>query len=136
MSPMFVQEFKRLNKCPACSEEKHAGYSLCLRHLAAARLQFQAWSRKRRRLGLCCYCDCKSFRGWLRCRRHREINRLRCMEWIKAHPEHYKEAWAKKKRLQAAGFCPYCREHRPLAEGFSRCDACRLKHAKQARVRK
>jgi len=127
MTAFFLKTFKGENKCGHCSKEKLNGYSLCSTHLEQARLRFAAWSTERRGLGKCCYCNRRSFHGWLRCKTHTLYNRAKCLAWNRAHPEHAKQQWELRKKLRDAGFCPSCREHRPLPPGYKRCNPCRFR---------
>jgi len=128
MTQFFVDNFNKRNRCWRCKNAKlkigNKVYSLCTNHLALARSKWQTWSQDRRAEGKCCYCDRKSFNGWLRCRAHREYNRQQCASWMADHPDHGKQAWAKRKALQDLGLCLYCREHRPMATGRRKCDPC------------
>lgn len=131
MSPFFIKTYLKDTKCRGCEKSKliigKKAYSVCSEHLKAARDKWRNWSVIRREQGLCCYCHRKSYKGWLRCKFHTLENREKCLRWIEEHPEHYHEAWMKKKKLMEAGFCPTCKEHRPLPTGFKRCDPCRAR---------
>jgi len=134
MSGFFVRKFKDSHKCIKCKKDKLSSYTLCATHLEEAKLAWRQWAVERRESGKCCYCDRKSFRGWLRCRFHTEYNREICKRWMREHPEHSAQQWKQRKELRDMGFCPSCKEHRKLSEGFKRCEVCRTLHAVTRRV--
>ena len=126
MTPFYIAEFKKENKCSSCPAKKQSRRKMCAYHLRVAREAFMAWSTERKAMGKCAYCHRKSFKGWLRCRTHAAANRENCRKWSLANPEWSAIQW--KKRLGAYGkngLCMYCKEHRPAVPGNLKCQPCR-----------
>lgn len=134
MSEFFVKTFKSENDCPDCPKRRYRRgdktYSLCRRHLDAARDQWRHWAVRRRTEKRCCYCPRRSYNGWLRCREHTRINRENCRRWMAAHPDRAHEYWeTRSKAYIAKGLCPYCKAHNPAAPGITACAPCRDRYS-------
>lgn len=130
MTAFFVKTFKKRHtkRCAHCRKDKVSGYSLCDRHLVAARERFRSWSNTRRKEHKCILCDRKPMKTWLRCRLHTKINRNRCAIWGSQHPDYAHKQWLKRKKYIDVGLC-VCRAHNPLPVGKRRCDPCRTRSA-------
>lgn len=131
MSPFFISEIKRTNRCKDCKADAIEGYSVCLKHLEEAKTRWANWSVERRAAGKCCYCNNKSFNGWLRCRKHTKINREKCKVWMAANG---KRLWEERKAATlATGLCHKCKARNPVIPGTFRCEECkRREHGKHS----
>jgi hypothetical protein len=128
MTMLFVEEFKKANKCPYCKDAKTPGKSVCEKHLARARLMFRLWAEKRRAVGRCVRCNRRNINGWLRCGVHTKENREKCIRWYWAHVEERAEYDRRRKaECLSRGQCPQCNRN-PVAPGGTRCLECRLMH--------
>lgn len=129
MTQLFVNEFKKLNKCQSCKKDAPVGYGLCVNHLKIARERFAKWAKLRREQKKCCYCHRSSYNGWLRCKTHTLINRARCKQWWIDHPGARVYIKARLEARLNSGICR-CAAKNKIPEGFRRCDDCRNRHNK------
>lgn len=129
MTPIYIKQFKKENKCPACPAKKQGVRSMCAYHLRLARERFASWTVERRAAGKCAYCHCKSFKGWIRCKKHREYNKVKCAAWttrmIAKNPNFQADRHlARRKMYTDNGLCLYCKDHRPMVPGTIHCQPC------------
>lgn len=123
MSPIFIQEFQKHNKCPHCAQQRLDGYSLCSECLDIAKKKWRKWSRKRKAEGKCCYCEEKSYDGGVRCWTHVLYNREKCKKWMQENKAYASACWKQRKqKWNSRGLC-YCSKHAPLASK-TRCSHC------------
>jgi len=126
MSPLFISQFKKANKCGQCGTLRLANYSLCTTHLKKAKVKWRSWAEVRRAKKKCCYCNRPSFCGYLRCKKHTEYNRSICKAWVIENKD-YKAAYDKQRRKGWAklGKCYKCVQHRPIYKTSTReCLTC------------
>lgn len=113
MSPLFIKEFKKDNRCRQCAKRPAKRRRFCGAHLTQAREMFMLWSLLRRRRNVCSYCPRPTaLPGTLRCGVHRTYNKKKCRAWFARHPEAIGRARdVQRERLAAA---------RALGDGRSR----------------
>jgi hypothetical protein len=130
MSPLFIKLFKKNARCHYCKANKKEGYSVCPKHLKAAKLHWRKWQIVRKGKGLCCYCDKESFNGYLRCKTHTEINKAKCKSWHKKNRQHRHNYFLRQlNHYQNQGRCRKCKPHRKVSKGHTNCWTCRKRLA-------
>lgn len=122
---------------PYCKRKAVEGVKTCAKHRAMFVKHDRLHNQRAREAGHCIHCpqpprtatrgEFKGKRKELRCEAHALVNTNRINKWAAEHPDRGKKAWQLKKALRKMGFCPYCREHRALAAGESRCKFCQIR---------
>lgn len=138
MSEFFIKKFNQQVKCFSCKHSvlkvRGKAYSLCAKHLQQAAERWRCWAEQRRSEGKCISCDKHSYNGWLRCKQHTELNRIKCRRWMAENKEYRAKFEAERREhFLKAGLC-LCASHTPLPEGYHRCDRCREKGRKYAKM--
>ena len=137
MTPLFIKEFKKENKCPSCSKGK-GQKSFCRQHLEVAKLSWRIWSANRRVKNICMNCNCDSVPLTGRCEKHRTDNKIRRTLFDIRNPTYNrKQAEAfiiKRREIKETGVCS-CKAHHPLAEGRRYCKDCCQKKTLERKVK-
>lgn len=124
MTPFYVKEFSKENKCKECNAKRAKNRKFCKYHLLMAQERFSWWCIRRKELGKCICCNRKPFetptgKKELRCRVHKKINQNRCYSWHQKRVEFTRKY----------GICLECDEGNQVKPGILRCDKCSIREA-------